>query len=92
MRVQHRLQLGAAVVIANAAVALQSLSSPASAATCSAPGEVFLCDEVFYCDANDPDTPCAMAAPAGCTVTYAVCLYGTVCNAWFRPFIYCYYQ
>jgi hypothetical protein len=73
MRVQRKIQLTAAIVIANAVAALQlSTPSVAMAAACE-PGSVVFCDDRDDCSIADAATVCASYAPPGCTVTSGFC-------------------
>ena len=86
MKIQQRLQLGAAAVIANSLLAL-SIMSPrlAHAATCAPIGGC-----VHGCDAAQ--NYCASLTPTGCTLVSATCPTGT-CGGFIVPIhVTCTYQ
>lgn len=71
MKANRRIQLAAAVVVANAVGAL-ALMSPeqAAASTCQ---DAYFCEISGVCYA-DPAAICAANAPAGCRVVQAGCI------------------
>lgn len=80
MRTHRKIQLTAAVVAANAIVALQLLSPEiANAAACTPGGGVF-CDYTQACLGGDAIAACTALAPAGCTSIQGVCIDGALCD------------
>jgi hypothetical protein len=80
MRPQRKMQIAAAIVIANAVAALQLTTPSVAMAAACAPTSVFICDDYDACSTTDAAVVCASYAPPGCTVTSGFCT-DFYCNA-----------
>lgn len=92
MRAQRKIQLTAAVVIANAVAALQlTTPSVAMAAACE-PGGGFFCDYLTACSVDDAVSACSLHAPPGCTNVTGVCLPSICDPQLFVQYVICQWQ